>query len=619
MPKRLFLGILVVILALLPVEIATRTGWLNQAEDFYYDLWHQLAGRRYEPRQVVIAAIDDQTRLEHQDEPLVFWSPHFSKAIGVLRQVGARVIGLDYLFSLSAEAWLKRLKLPESDLSRTYDLPFREQLASGQIVLAGSLIVDAQGKGRVLLPIADYWGALPGKLDDVGLVNLYNDSDGVIRRFVSAIPDDEGDLWMTFGELLADRAVSREAGASGSLRHISFAGPPGTIPRLSFRRLLNPDAETNPEVRGLRDKVVIIGSELSGFQDIHMTPYAMGLLGFKAGMMSGAEIHANIVETLLRGKFPRPVPPWGRLVYLLAVLIAGAVLFFRWSPLPGIAVAALLSLVVAILGFLLFQGDWILPVAASQLGLSLAYLGTLGIRLTGEERERIRLRQIFGRYVSDEVVEKILLSGKQPDLGGQACQVTILFADIRDFTTMAESLNPSEVVEMLNSYFSRVCEPILEQGGSVDKFIGDAVMAVFGSPAPHPDHARRAIGAALAMADLAQEFRVWMAQRFQGRNLPPFSIGIGLHTGEAVVGNIGSPKRLEFTSVGDTVNTASRLEGLTKELGWLIIASRETVEAAGPGVLTGGRENLCVKGRQEPVEVLQVLGLEPEGAKNLGD
>ena len=136
MPKRLFLGILVVLLALLPVEIATRTGWLNQAEDFYYDLWHQLAGRRYEPRQVVIAAIDDQTRLEHQDEPLVFWSPLFSAAIRVLRQAGARVIGLDYLFSLSAEAWLKRLKLPESDLSRTYDLPFREQLASGQIVLA---------------------------------------------------------------------------------------------------------------------------------------------------------------------------------------------------------------------------------------------------------------------------------------------------------------------------------------------------------------------------------------------------------------------------------------------------------------------------------------------------
>jgi adenylate cyclase len=269
-----------------------------------------------------------------------------------------------------------------------------------------------------------------------------------------------------------------------------------------------------------------------------------------------------------------------------------------------------MALIVAVFSYFLFRGNWLLPAAVPQLGLLLGYLGILGLRLTGEERERARLRQIFGRYVSEEVVEKVLSSGKQPDLGGEAFTVTVLFSDIRNFTSMSESLSPHEVVEMLNTYFSRACEPILQQGGMVDKFVGDAVMAVFGAPAPQPDHARRAVAAALAMMEKAREFQAWMKQRFPDRGFNNFHIGIGLHTGEAVIGNIGTPQRFEFTAIGDTVNTASRLEGLTKELGWNIVASEGTVKAAGPGVVLGGKQELRVKGRQEPVVVLEVKGLE---------
>jgi len=188
--------------------------------------------------------------------------------------------------------------------------------------------------------------------------------------------------------------------------------------------------------------------------------------------------------------------------------------------------------------------------------------------------------------------------------------VTVLFSDIRNFTTMSASLSPPEVVEMLNIYFSRACEPILKQGGMVDKFIGDAVMAVFGAPAPQPDHARRAVAAALAMMEKAKGFQAWMEQRFPDRGFNNFRVGVGLHSGEAIIGNIGTPKRFEFTAIGDTVNTASRLEGLTKRLGWGIVASERTVEAAGPGVVTGGRQEVQVKGRQEPVVVVEVKGLE---------
>ena len=243
-----------------------------------------------------------------------------------------------------------------------------------------------------------------------------------------------------------------------------------------------------------------------------------------------------------------------------------------------------------------------------QLGVIVSYMGILGIKLTGEERERARIRKIFSRYVDDDVVEKLLASGALPDLGGEVCQVTVLFADIRNFTTISERLDPHQVVEMLNRYLSQACESVMAQGGTVDKFIGDAVMAVFGAPAPYPDHARRALGAALDLAEKAQEIRAWMHRRFGDLELPDFAIGIGLHTGEAIVGNIGSPRRLEFTAIGDTVNAASRLESLTKDLGWTIVASQSTIAAA-PGVVTGRQETRAVKGRQEPLEVFEVLGL----------
>jgi class 3 adenylate cyclase len=328
--------------------------------------------------------------------------------------------------------------------------------------------------------------------------------------------------------------------------------------------------------------------------------------------MSGAEIHANVVETVISGKAPRPAPRFVDLLVLAGFLAAGLWLFLRLSIWRGLAALAVLAALAAVLSYGLFINDFLLAVVPVQTGLALSYVGALGLRLTGEERERTRLRQMFGRYVSDEVVEKLLAAGAKPDLGGEAYRVTVLFSDIRNFTTISERLAPGQVVEMLNRYLTWACEPILAAGGTVDKFVGDAIMAVFGAPAAHPDHARRAVAAALGLAAAASEFHDWLAQRFPGLGLPEFKIGVGLHTGEAVVGNIGSPKRLEYTAIGDTVNTASRLEGLSKELGWTIVASRATLEAVGAGVGVGESRTVQVKGRREPVEVCEILAWAPE-------
>ena len=333
--------------------------------------------------------------------------------------------------------------------------------------------------------------------------------------------------------------------------------------------------------------------------------------------MSGAEIHANVVETIITGKAPRQVPRLVDLLVLAGFLAAGMWVFFRVSIWRALAALAFLAVMAAVLSYGLFVHYLLLAVVPVQAGLALSFMGVLGLRLTGEERERARLRQIFGRYVSEEVVAKLLASGSKPDLGGEAYRVTVLFSDIRNFTTISESLTPAQVVEMLNRYLTRACEPILAAGGMVDKFVGDAIMAVFGAPAAHPDHARRALHAALGLMAAAREFHDWLAQRFPGLGLPEFKIGVGLHTGEAVVGNIGSPKRLEYTAIGDTVNTASRLEGLSKELGWTIVASRATLNAAAGGVLVGDCRTVPVKGRREPVEVCEILGLAPDNHETM--
>ena len=188
--------------------------------------------------------------------------------------------------------------------------------------------------------------------------------------------------------------------------------------------------------------------------------------------------------------------------------------------------------------------------------------------------------------------------------------ITVLFSDIRNFTTISEKLDAHEVVEFLNRYFEHVCKIILEQGGTIDKFIGDAVMVQFGAPMPYQDHAARALRAALAMREAAGEFMHWMSERFVDRNLPPFNIGVGIHTGEAIVGNVGSSRRMEYTVIGDTVNLASRLESASKTLGCIIVASKDTLRAAGVVVKTGLHDVIHVKGRETPVEIFEVMDLE---------
>lgn len=617
--KKVQFAIVILVSSLLTFGL-DRADIITPVEDVYYDYWHQFAGVRREALHAAVVAVDDATLLEYKDDPLAFWAPYWAQAMDTLSQVGAKATGLDFIYSVSAESWLAKLNLPSSDISRNYDSPLRAQLAAGNNILITHIVENAEGESELLLPPKDQMYLLPGGINDLGVANLEPDSDKLVRHFYPTFDPNPQAPGTGFAMQLALRAAGVDPVSEWTIAgvkwprdrlrmRIGYVGPPGTIPTVSMRKLLSPDALNDPQVQALKGRAVIIAANNAGTSDRHFTPYSRGGLAFKSDQMIGGEIHANIVETLLSGHYPRDFPPWINRIYVVSWLVLGTILFLRFKVPHGMGWFVILANICMVPAFLIFLTDWILPVGAVQLGLGIAYLSTIALRLTGEERERARLKHMFGRYVSDDVVDTLLSEHDRPDLSGEERHVTVLFSDIRNFTTISEKLNAHEVVEMLNAYFSKVCEPILNRGGMVNKYIGDAVMAVFGAPKSYPDHARRALAAAIDMVQEGKDFRLWMEERFPDRGLPVFAIGVGVHTGSCVVGDIGSERRTEFTAIGDTVNAASRLEGMTKELGVWLVASAATIKEAGEGITTGKTETVIVKGRAEPIELFEVVAM----------
>ncbi len=575
------------------------------------DLWHVLAGRQVTPDRVAVALLDDEALAAEPDRPLVFWGPLYAKVLARLREAGAVAVGMDIQPALSPVTWMDMIG---ADASRDFDREFMLELAAGKVILAASVSTES-GEPHFSLPATDYLLALPGHEADLGLTNVPLDRDGVVRRFAPALYS-EGEPRLSFAAALARLADPKAPGlagldAPGALvpRPIAFAGPPGTFRHISFARLLAPDAADDPQVKALAGKVVILGIDIHGAHDRLASPYSLPIFGAPKEFMPGPEIHANIVEALLAGRSLAPVGRLGAAAAWLPFLALCALACARLGPGRSALAAACCAVASFGLGYGLFRSGWLLPMSGLDLGLTLTWAGANAVRLTRGEREKAHIRHAFGKYVSEAAIAGILASGKPPAPGGSLATVTILFSDIRDFTTLSEKLAPEEVVELLNAYFSKVCDIILAHGGMIDKFIGDAVMAVFGAPLADPRHARQALATALGMVVASHDFQGWLQKRFPHLGDWTFRIGVGLHAGPAVVGNIGSRQRLDFTVIGDTVNTASRLEGFTKAMGCPVVASQAVVDLAGVSVLTGRREQAHVKGKSEPVPALEILGL----------
>jgi len=342
--------------------------------------------------------------------------------------------------------------------------------------------------------------------------------------------------------------------------------------------------------------VVFTGSLSRLDNDYFNTPF---------GQMFGVETNAQAFDTLARRRLVRTVPN-AAVCLILLLLALSAWAFSLARPIWRGAVLAAVGLgVLGAINIALFVfGRIELTLSTSGLGLLLPYVAGTVYGGVSEELERRRIRAIFGRYVSDAIVEQIIANPELAGLGGVERTVAVLFNDIRNYSTITERLSPAQIVEFLNIYLGEVSEVIQANNGFVDKYLGDGLMAFFGAPVPTADPCGDAIRAALEMIRVLHD-RVH--PHLEQLELPKFLVGVGIHVGSAVMGNIGSEKRHDYTLIGDAVNVASRVESQTKEFGWAVIVTRDVVDRTLGGFdfqLVGERQ---VKGREQPVAMFRVV------------
>jgi adenylate cyclase len=345
----------------------------------------------------------------------------------------------------------------------------------------------------------------------------------------------------------------------------------------------------------VRGKTVIVGATAPILQDIHPTA--------TSGGMPGPEIWANAVSTLLRGVPLRNAPGW---LNVLAVLLLGMVVplgsmrLRQWrSMLDALALAVAFTIAVQVA----FNNGWIVTFVYPLLALALGTLGTLGVLYMNETIERARVHDLFSRFVPADVVDQVVASaGENLRLGAVERDCTVLFSDLRGFTSFSEKLPATSVIEVVNSYLNEMTEAILAAGGTLISYMGDGIMAVFGAPLEQHDHADRALAAATEMiGPRLDAFNAWVAEHGHDHQ---FVMGVGLNSGPVMAGNIGSEQRVEYTALGDTTNTASRLEGMTKGSGHMLFVAdttRERMKDPADGLVLVGE--LEIRGRVDPVPV----------------
>ena len=319
--------------------------------------------------------------------------------------------------------------------------------------------------------------------------------------------------------------------------------------------------------------------------------------------LSGVEIHANIVNTILQGRFITPPSPVAdRLIILVGGMLV-AMLSLRLSMLRGALLVLLITLAYLAASIWLFARDILITTIAPVATFGAAYLSQVVFRYFTEEREKRHIRGMFQRYVSPDVVDKLIEDPAKLRLGGEKRHLSVLFSDIRGFTTISEKLVPEELLNQLNQYLSAMTAVVLSNGGMLDKYVGDAIMAVFGAPLEVENHALAACKTALEMIEELKSLQ----QEWENEAKPILDIGIGIHTGEMIIGNLGSTKRMDYTVIGDNVNLASRLEGVNKELGTHVIISGATRQLVENHVRTRDLGDITVKGKERPVAIYELL------------
>jgi adenylate cyclase len=416
---------------------------------------------------------------------------------------------------------------------------------------------------------------------------------GGIRVGSREIPLDDGTMLVHY------RRPRERAGGAGKRDRGYEARPLGNIVLSERSRQAGEPPHDDPSI--VRDRIVFVGVSAAGLLDNRPTPIS--------AVFPGVEINATAVDNILNGDhLVRAPEALSLLILLLAVALPAVGSRLARSLLASLVVPAATALLLLAGSVVAFRhGVWIELVApAAGLVGSLATTSTYSFVVEG--RQRRFLRRVLSLYNSDAVVEQIIRDPARLVLGGEKRVVTLYFSDIAGFTSFSESLDPQALVEIMREYLDAMTRTILEEDGTVDKYIGDAIMAFWGAPLPEPDHALRGCRAALRNQRKLDRLRA----DFVRRGLPPIRARIGLNSGEVSVGNIGSTDRFSYTALGDNVNLASRLEGVNKAYGTGILISEATRRGAGEGIVTREVDLLRVKGKGEAIRIHELLALRGE-------
>jgi adenylate cyclase len=510
-----------------------QTHVLRRAELSSVDERFHIRGTQPAPNNVVVVAINDKT-FSDLDLRWPFRRTWHARLIRQLKRAGAKVIAYDVQFTE-----------PDTDHPDDDGRLILAVRAAGNVVLAttevdakgGTNIFGGHGKNGGL----DYSRGIPSNS------NYQDDVDDRIRRVGLTL-----DHLQTFPMAAARVALGHQPHLPGPGRAwIDYPGPPGTIRSLSFSDVVRGRFPAS----AVRGKVVVVGATAPSLHDQHSTSTSSG------GLMSGPEVHAAAVATAL-DDFPlRDAPRWLDilLVVALGVVAPLAALRTRIFVALGAGVVALAAFVVGTQ--LAFNHGTILTFVYPLVAGIGALLATALIHGVTVAFEREQARDAFARFVPEAVVDEVLRSADGVRLGGVQAEGTVMFSDLRGFTSFAETLEPATVIGALNRYLTAMSEAILDHGGTLVAYMGDGIMAVFGAPLQQDDHADRALAAAREMLDRLQGFNAWL--REEGLH-EGFKMGIGLNSGPVMSGHVGSERRLEYTALGDTTNTAARLEGMTK-------------------------------------------------------
>ncbi len=566
---------------LLGLVIATALvyGLLERPELWAFNFQFQLRGPRAPRTPIVIVTIDEDSF----DELNLAWPwPRalHGKLLEILSQGKPAAVGLDILFTEPSS------RGPADDLALAQGIA-----RAGNAILAAALTVVRESffiKENLNPPLKLIRDHAVG----FGFVNFDIDDD-VFVRSTALSRSYQGAEIPSFDLQLYRLGVKAGIPAAPLPARpkvlINYRGGPRTFPTVPYYRIIA--GEVAPEE--FRGKIVLVGATSPTLHDIFPTAFA------PQGDMPGVEIHANMLETLFQGIWLTRISRLATFVLVLGAAVC-AVAVTNWLR-PLVAFGVLMGVGLAYVGasFAAFAWGslWVDQVPV-QSALMLGYGITVVENFLIEQREKRRL----SRFFSPNVLREVVRHRDELALGSSRRRITVLFADIRGFTTISEKLSPEEVAELLREYLTSMTEAVFKYGGTVDKFIGDAVMALYNAPFEQPDHAVQAVRTALEFQERVKA----LSERWVAKCGSPLKNGVGINTGEVVVGTLGSAQRLEYTAVGDAVNLASRLESLTKDFATPIIISESTYQEVKR--IFSGRYlgEVTVKGKEVPVKIYGV-------------